>query len=127
MASNIQRGTRGLSAGDWIRLQRLRGARNFQSDKPGDIVNPPARSEPDTGRRVHTEFGTSKIRRPASGYTDFIASQTADYVLETTVGRCGANGRGSKGVARALVVNKICRCQRSSAIKHNGVCISCSK
>jgi hypothetical protein len=119
MASNIQRGTRGLSAGDWVRLQRLRGGRNFQSDKPGDITNPGARSELKNGRRVYTEFGTSNVRRPASGHTDYIASQTADYVLEKPAGSCG--------VARSLTVNRICKCETSSAIKHNGICVKCSK
>lgn len=118
MASNIQRGTRGLSAGDWVRLQRLRGARNFQSDKNGDITNPGARSEPESGRRVYTEFGTSKIRRPASNYTDYVASQTADYVLELQSGSCD--------VARSLIVHKICTCDTASAIKHNGLCRSCT-
>lgn len=127
MASNIQRGTRGLSAGDWVRLQRLRGGKNFQSDKPSDITNPSARSEPESGRRVYTEFGTSKIRRPASSYTDYIASQTADYVLETTVGTCGGNGRTNPGVARSLRIHKICSCETESAIKHNGICVKCSK
>jgi hypothetical protein len=127
MASNIQRGTRGLSAGDWVRLQRLRGGRNFQADKPSDITNPPARSEPESGRRVYTEFGTSKIRRPASNYTDFVASQKADYVLERPLGTCGANTRANTGVARSLTIHKICNCETSSAINHNGICITCSK
>ena len=118
MASNIQRGTRGLSAGDWVRLQRLKGARNFQADKPGDITNPSARSEPETGRRVYTEFGTSKIRRPASNYTDYVASQTADYVLENI---------NSTLIARSLTIHKICTCDTSSAITHNGLCISCQQ
>jgi hypothetical protein len=116
MASNIQRGTRGLSAGDWVRLQRLRGSRNFQTDKPGDITNPEARSEPESGRRVYTEFGTSKIRRPASGYTDFIASQTADYVIQTPIGTCG--------VSRNLTIKRICDCRTSSA-KKVGICPTC--
>jgi hypothetical protein len=127
MASNIQRGTRGLSAGDWVRLQRLRGGRNFQADKPSDITNPPARSEPESGRRIYTEFGTSKIRRPASNWTDYKAAQTADYVLERSVGTCGASGRTNTGVARSLTINKICICDTTSAIKHNGVCVKCSK
>jgi hypothetical protein len=116
MASDIQRGTRGLSAGDWVRLQRLRGARNFQSDKNGDITNPPPRSEPESGRRVYTEFGTSKIRRPASSWTDYTAAQTADYVIETPAGTCG--------VGRSLTINRICSCATSSA-KKVGLCPTC--
>jgi hypothetical protein len=104
MASNIQAGTRGLSAGDWIRLQRLRGSRNFQSDKDQDITNPsPVLLETTQGaRRIFTEFGTSKIRRPASFWTDYRASQTADYVLEA---------QNSETKSRSLDIQKVCRCQ----------------
>jgi hypothetical protein len=115
MASDIQRGTRGLSAGDWVRLQRLRGARNFQSDKNGDITNPPPRSEPESGRRVYTEFGTSKIRRPASNWTDYVAAQTADYVLEYT---------NDTLIGKDLSVNRVCRCGTTSA-KKTGLCPTC--
>jgi hypothetical protein len=114
MASNIQRGTRGLSAGDWVRLKRLSGARTFTTDV---TINPSPRTEVETGRRVYTEFGTSKIRRPASNWTDYIASQTVDYVLETPAGSCGTE--------KALTVHKICTCDTSSAIKHSGLCITC--
>ena len=138
MASNIQRGTRGLSAGDWIRLQRLRGSRGFNNNNPNktidpdypkdkDITNSSIRSEPESGRRVYTEFGTSKIRRPASGYTDYIAFQTADYVVETTVGTCGDGRYASSGVERSLTIKMLCTCSISSAIKHNGPCAKCTK
>ena len=115
MASDIQRGTRGLSAGDWVRLQRLRGAQNFQADKPNDIINPPARSETESGRRVYTEFGTSKTRRPASNWTDYKAAQTADYVLESI---------NNTLISRDLTVNRICTCATSSA-KKVGICPTC--
>lgn len=103
MASNVQAGTRGLSAGDWIRLKRLQGARNFQSDKDGDVTNPsPLLLETTQGaRRVFTEFGTSKIRRPASFWTDYRASQTADYVLER---------QDSETKSRSLDINNMCGC-----------------
>jgi hypothetical protein len=118
MASNVQQGTRGVSAGDWVRLQRLRAGLNFENDKPSDITNPAARSEAKSGRRVYTEFGTSKIRRPASSWTDYKAAQTADYVLESITNTL---------IAKNLTIKKICTCNISSAIKHNGRCISCSK
>jgi hypothetical protein len=113
-----------MDAGDWVRLKRLQGARqnmrkrNDSSPPPFvDTVNPDPRIEPKTGRRVYTEFGTSKIRRPASMFTDYVASQTADYVLEAPSGECG--------VAKALTIKKVCTCDTSSAIKHNGLCIRC--
>lgn len=118
MASNVQAGTRGLSAGDWIRLKRLQGSRNFQSDKDGDITNPsPLLLETTQGaRRVFTEFGTSKIRRPASFWTDYRASQTTDYVLEA---------QNSETKSRSLTANKVCTCDTSDTIKHNPTCIKC--
>lgn len=116
MASNVQAGTRGLSAGDWIRLKRLRGSRNYQSDKDGDVTNSVLRLEPESGRRVYTEFGTSKIRRPASSWTDYRASQTTDYVLEA---------QDSETKSRSLDIQKVCSCDTVDAIKHNSLCIKC--
>jgi hypothetical protein len=108
-----------MDASDWVRLKRLQGARNYQSDKPGDITNPAPRLQPESGRRVYTEFGTSKIRRPASNYTDFIASQTSDFVLESTDSSTGA---------KILTQTRICDC--STTINFNiqrdvKVCVKC--
>ena len=127
MASNVQAGTRGLSAGDWIRLKRLQQARgqvyyvsNVASPPPPeynkDITNSTLRLQPESGRHVYTEFGTSKIRRPASSWTDYRASQTADYVLEA---------QDSETKSRALTSNKVCTCDTTDAIKHTGRCIKC--
>lgn len=118
MASNVQAGTRGLSAGDWIRLKRLRGSRNFQNDKNGDVTNPsPTLLETTKGaRRVFSEFGTSKIRRPASFWTDYRASQTADYVIEA---------QNSTTKSRSLTIKKLCTCNTADAIKHSPVCVKC--
>lgn len=112
MASNVQAGTRGLSAGDWIRIKRLRGAREFQNDKDGDVTNPPPTLLETTkgARRVFTEFGTSKIRRPASSWTDYRASQTADYVLE---------GQDSLTKSRTLTANVVCNGTKQTDCKVN--------
>lgn len=99
MASNVSAGTRGLSAGDWIRLKRLQGAREFQNDKDGDVTNSTLRLEAKSGRHVYTDFGTSKIRRPASSWTDYRAARSADYVLET---------QNSDTKSRSLTVNYVC-------------------
>jgi hypothetical protein len=117
-----------MDASDWIRLKRLKGARlNMDHSPPppsrgdpvfNDSTNPYPRIEVKTGRRVYTEVGGSKIRRPASNFTDYIASQIVDYVLEYPSGECG--------VARALTINKLCTCDTSSAIKHNGLCRTCT-
>jgi hypothetical protein len=116
-----------MDASDWTRIKKLSGARGNMyvvigpvSPAPPPILtgitNPDPRSEPESGRRVYTEFGTSKIRRPASNYTDYVASQTSDYVLETSSELCG--------VGKILTINRICRCQTSSA-KKVGLCAEC--
>jgi hypothetical protein len=121
MASNVQRGTLKMDAGDWIRLKRLGGARYMYSNNTPvskEITNPDPRLETrEGGRRVYTEFGTSRIRRPASNYTDYKASQVADYVLQTHVGTCGVR-QGLTGIS-------VCQCTSRSAISHNGLCVKC--
>ena len=109
MASNIQRGPRRMDASDWTRIKRLNGARGNMYVVYGPvspplltgITNPVPRLEPESGRRVYTEFGTSKIRRPASNYTDYRASQTSDFVLESTNSSTGA---------KILTQTRICDC-----------------
>lgn len=135
MASNIQRGPRRMDAGDWIRLKRLNGARGNMyvvygpvSPAPTPlltgITNPEPRLETrDGARHVYTEFGTSKIRRPASNYTDFKASQTADYVLESN----GLSGElGGLSAKKVLTAKKVCTCDaQPNPVKHTGLCAAC--
>ena len=129
MASNVQRGTLKMDASDWTRIKKLNGARgnmyvNYGAMSPPPpplltgITNPPPRLETrDGARHVYTEFGTSRIRRPASNYTDYKASQVADYVLQTHVGTCG--------VRQGLTAIRVCQCTSRSAISHNGLCVKC--
>jgi len=130
MASNIQRGPRRMDASDWTRIKKLNGARGNMfvvygpiSPAPPptltNIINPPPRLEPESGRRVYTEFGTSKIRRPASDYTDYIASQTSDFVLENTNVSTGA---------KILTQTKICNCSTTINLatqRDIKVCVKC--
>jgi len=118
MASNIQRGPRRMDAGDWIRIKRLQGGRTYLTKQvsDADMINPPPRLETGTNRNVYTEFGTSKIRRPASNYTDYVASQTVDYILESG---------GPGPVNKRLVAHKLCTCVTTDPVKHNGLCVKC--
>jgi hypothetical protein len=102
MASNIQRGTRRMDASDWVRIKKLRGATNYLTDQPGDVTNPSTTCCQTTeyNRMRRAEFGTSKIRRPASNWTDYKASQVADYVLETQ----------SECKGKSLIAVKVCDC-----------------
>lgn len=132
--SNAQQGTRGLSAGDWIRLQRLRGARaNGRSYSGNGVVvegvlstnkdiAPPQfpqdeRHNMNGAINLFPVVGTSKIRRPASNWTDFVASQTADYVLKSQAATTGTS------VKRTLV--KLCNCASTTLNTKTGNCEIC--
>ena len=83
--SNAQSQTRGLSAGDWVRIKRLLGARTYQTVNLNTNVDiePPTQPQLPYNLPIHSfkVVGTSKIRRTASSWTDYRAAQTADYVL----------------------------------------------
>lgn len=103
MASNPSAQTRGLSAGDWIRLQRLRGARSYlvnaQSNKD---INPPTipQTPYNPALLIPRHTGVSRIQRPASDWISYVGSQTADFVLQKDT---GLNGK-------YLIVEKLCSC-----------------
>jgi hypothetical protein len=118
--SNSQAGTRGLSAGDWTRLQRLRGAKtyatvNLATNK--DIAPTPVPQLPYTpSALIKPVVGTSKIRRPASMWTDYLGSQRADFVLQS------ANIAGGF----ILTDTNLCNCSTSTlSIKTTG-CSKCA-
>jgi len=134
--TNMQRGTRGLSAGDWVRLQRLKGARTncysytqntvsvsgvLTTNK--DVVPPQFGQFPINNMNgainVFPVVGTSKIRRPASNWTDYVASQTADYVL--------ASQRGINQTSITNKQTKLCSCTTTTATTKPGICTKCNQ
>lgn len=89
-SSNNQRGTVGLSAGDWIRLKRLQGvagARNY-ADVIANNTDVDVPTVPQTAYSVpflkakHT--GSSRIRRTNEQWIAYRASQTGDFVRNGT-------------------------------------------
>lgn len=123
--SNAQQGTRGLSAGDWIRLKRLQGAKTYSSinlSTNKDIIPPqPNQFEIHNSSPINVfpVVGTSKIRRTASSWTDYIASQTADYVL-TSQG-------SSTNPSVTNTVTKLCSCSTPTySVKKLGICTKCN-
>ena len=122
--SNAQTGTRGMSASDWIRMKRLRGARTYQTvnlNTNKDIA-PPQFPQNEIHNyspiNVFPVVGTSKIRRPASSWTDYVASQTADYVLRSQ------NAVNTTSVKRTLV--RLCDCTTSTVTTKPGICTKCN-
>jgi hypothetical protein len=134
MASDIQRGPRKMDASDWTRMKKLNGARgnmlySYTPTSPAtpigyeDTINPPpinCCASTKNNRHIYPEFGTSKIRRPASHYTDYIASQKADFILETTDNSTGA---------KILTQKRICSCSTTINLatqRDIKVCLKCS-
>lgn len=110
--SNGSQGTRGLSAGDWIRLKRLQGAKFYQTvlDTNRDITNVVSMPQTvySTPMLIKKDVGTSKIRRPASSWTDYKASQTADFVLQSQT--------ATTGTSQTLTQTKLCSCTPASLV-----------
>ena len=73
-----------LSAGDWIRLQRLKASRQYLANDQD--INPPVNAQLPYSKAmlIPPTVGTSKYRRMASQWIDYKASQTADYIIGTT-------------------------------------------
>jgi hypothetical protein len=118
MASNFQRGPVKLDAGDWTRLKRLRGSSNFLSviANNTDITNPITtlpNAVVDSSRI--TEFGTSRIRRSASTFTDFKGWSTSDYPQKFKL------DTGPSFIA----ITRLCNCAILTFYNKRGVCSGC--
>ena len=115
---NAQQGTRGLSAGDWTRIQRLRQnskyATTLASDK--DIAPTPFPQLPShlPSSRV---VGTSKIRRPASSWTDYTAFKTGDFVISAVSSTSGTSVKN--------IVTRLCDCSSTTLLTKIGKCSKC--
>jgi hypothetical protein len=124
--SNAQQGTRGLSAGDWIRLKRLRGSRTYNSvnlSTNKDIAPPPSNQfeiHNYSAISVYPVVGTSKIRRTASNWIDYIASQTADFVTTSQASTTNPSVTNT--------VTKLCNCSIPLySVKKTGQCMKCNQ
>lgn len=134
--SNAQQGTRGMSASDWIRIKRLQGARanGYSNSSTSGVltstsaifnkdVAPPQfpqdeRHNVNGAINVFPVVGTSKIRRPASNWTDYVASQTADYVLSSQAATTGTSVKNT--------LTKLCSCTATTLSTKQGICTKCN-
>jgi len=122
--SNAGQQTRGLSAGDWTRLQRLRGAKTSGNNAGGDLVtnadiNPTEAAQYPYSKSFLIPYqaaGISKTLRPASKWTDFVASGVADYVTQS---------KSSTNNAVTLSSTKLCTCATTTLNTKTGICYGC--
>ncbi len=119
--SNAQQGTRGLSAGDWTRIQRLRQSSTYATTLTTnkDIAPTPfpQRSQEHLTSSLKV-VGTSKIRRPASSWTDYAASQSVDFVLSSQTDITGTSVNNT--------VTKLCDCSSTTLTTKTGNCTKCN-
>ena len=121
--SNAQQGTRGLSAGDWIRLKRISGLRSYKTvnlDTNKDI-HPTTHAQQPYHLPIHVSkvVGTSKIRRTASSWTEYKAFQTASYVVPYVFQNV------SPSTSANLAVIRLCDCSTTPLeVKYAG-CTKC--
>jgi len=124
-SSNNQRGTVGLSAGDWIRIKRLQGvagARNYADviANNTDVIVP---TVPQTAYSVpflkakHT--GSSRIRRTNEQWINYRASQTGDFVQNTSVFDACV-------IPRVLYTTRICDCNQAGLVPRTTGCKKCA-
>jgi len=127
-----------MSASDWTRLQRQTGGMNYDStvgigptnaNFPKDEdINPPAFNR-SKALLIAADVGGSKIRRPASEFTNFTAARVADYVLKSQ-GQRGTNQNGlNTGTAR-LTVTRLAACRGCASLGITlpkvGICNKCN-
>ena len=106
-----------MSAGDWIRLKRLNGGLQYMNDFTQSVTNPSLNTSPFTiPGTVPRISGTSKFRHTASQYTDFIASQHADYITQAST---GLNGK-------VLKQTRVCSCSTTAVTTKIGLNPTCS-
>jgi hypothetical protein len=122
--ANAQMGTRGLSAGDWVRLQRMRQNRTYlttiRTNEDILALPNPKNIHPNASKGtlpLHG-YGISKIRRPASSWTEYIASQTSDFVLPS---QANIDGTSIKNTRTTL-----CNCVSTTVITKTGACMKCT-
>ena len=125
-----------MSAADWTRLQRQRGGTTYgptvmriggtaPTNKDVAPINP---EKVPAGKALMIPYdgaGTSKTLRPASDWTNYIASGVADYVLGSQgSGRAGETNLNNNYVTQR--VNRICSCTSVITLPKVGVCVRCA-
>lgn len=126
--ANAGQQTRGLSAGDWVRLQRLRGARtsgysygSYTGDLTSNVdVNPTNPRKLPYGTALMIPYdgaGKSRTLRPSSKWTDFVAARTADFVTQRQ--------STTNPNANVLLDTRLCDCSTTTLTTRVGLCRSC--
>lgn len=125
-----------MSAADWTRMQRRKGGTTYgptvmriggtaPTNKDVSPVNP---GELPAGKALLIPYdgaGKPKTLRPASDWTNYVASGLSDYVLKSQgSGRAGETGLNNNYTTQK--VNRICSCTSVITLPKVGVCTKCA-
>lgn len=121
-----------MSAADWTRMQRRKAGINYMTDATREL-NPSMPQQQPYGPAllISRSVGGSKIRRTAGDYTNFVASNLADYVLKSSgTGRAGEsveNTGASRLTVRMIGRGTGCKCTTTLGITlpKTGICSTC--
>jgi hypothetical protein len=118
--SNAQAGTRLTSSSDWTRLMKLRLVGKGSWNNAANTTAKPAANQSTYGTAlmIPKTTGTSRNRNMASDWTNYVAYNTADYVLQTQP--------SSTNVGKTLTAFKVCTCDAPPYTpKKVGLCAKC--
>jgi hypothetical protein len=129
-----------MSAADWTRLQRQKGGTTYgptvmkiggtaptNKDITAPVAPPNAGSTscPKSVLIPCAVAGKPKTLRPASDWTNYIASGLADYVVTSQgSGRAGETGLNNGYTTNK--VNRVCSCTSVITLPKVGVCVKCA-
>ena len=106
-----------LSASDWTRIKRVQSARDYGSPGFGviatrrDVINVPSLVNGPSNREERSRvIGSSRIRREASKWTDYVASRAQGYVLKSESSNTTSNV--PTGVTQNTLVKINCNCRQ---------------
>ena len=108
-----------MSAADWVRIKRLQGGRLYEAEKNKDIVNVTTPADPfSPPHRISRVTGSSKTRREASKWTDYVASQSQDFKLNQEYS-------GIRTIPASFVV-RLCDCSAVLFATRRTGCLKCN-
>jgi hypothetical protein len=117
-----------MSAADWTTLKRRKAGTKYLTDATREVAPPMINQRPyGEALLISADVGGSKIRRTAGDFTNYVASQDADFVLISQ-----GNGRAAENTLnnnyRAQKVTRICSCSNSLNIvlPKTGICSKCA-
>ena len=108
-----------MSAADWIRIKRVQGGSRYENEKDSDIINVVSpRGDPfSPPRNISRVVGSSKTRREASKFIDYVASQRQDFTLKSEV---------SVSRVPQLRLTSICTCTTNVHSPRLTGCLKCN-